>query len=52
VFVSGRLAIIDDGEEGRKIGWNVYGQGDVTIYRNGLPRVFRSGEHFVDDFRA
>jgi cyanophycinase len=42
-----RTAIIDDGEEGRKIGWNVYGQGYVTIYRNGLPRVFKTGEHFI-----
>jgi cyanophycinase len=47
-----RTALLDDGEEGRKIGWHVYGQGSVSIYRNGLPTVFKTGEHFVDDFRV
>lgn len=47
-----RTAMLDDGEEGRKIGWYVYGQGSVSIYRNGLPKVFKAGEHFIDDFRV
>ena len=47
-----RTALIDDGEEGRKIGWHVYGQGSVLIYRNGLPTMFKTSEHFIDDFRA
>ena len=47
-----RTAMLDDGQEGRKVGWNVYGQGSVSIYRNGLPTVFKTGEHFIDDFRV
>ncbi len=47
-----RTALIDVGQEGRKIGWNVYGQGSVSIYRNGLPKVFKADEHFLDDFRV
>ena len=47
-----RTALIDVGEEGRKIGWHVYGQGSVSIYRNGLPTVFKTGEHFSDNFRV
>src|SRR6516165_6977595 len=30
-----RTGMLDDGEQGRKIGWHVYGQGSVSIYRNG-----------------
>jgi cyanophycinase len=47
-----RTALIDDGGEGRKIGWHVYGQGSVSIYRNGEARAFKSGEGFVDSFRG
>jgi cyanophycinase len=47
-----RTGMIDNGEKGRKIGWKVYGQGNVTIYRNGLASVFGSGQGFVDDFRV
>jgi len=46
-----RTGMLDDGEQGRKVGWSVYGQESVTIYRNGLAKVFRNGEGFVDDFR-
>jgi cyanophycinase len=46
-----RTGMLDDGEQGRKIGWKVYGQGSVSIYRNGLPTVFKAGEHFTDGFR-
>lgn len=47
-----RTAMLDEGEQGRKVGWHVYGQGSVSIYRNGLPTVFKAGEHFIDDFRV
>ena len=45
-----RTGMIDDGVEGRKIGWRVYGQGAITLYRGGKPTVYRSGEHFKDNF--
>ena len=46
-----RTGMLDDGDEGRKTGWRVYGQGAVTIYRHGQPTVFRAGESFKDDFK-
>ncbi len=45
-----RTGMLDDGEEGRKVGWCVYGQGDITLYRAGIPAIFHSGEHFSDSF--
>lgn len=45
-----RTGMIDDGEEGRKIGWRVYGEGAVTLYRGGKPTVYKAGESFNDDF--
>jgi cyanophycinase len=42
--------MIDDGEKDRKIGWRVYGQGAVTLYRGGKPTVYRAGESFKDNF--
>jgi cyanophycinase len=45
-----RTGMIDDGEEGRKVGWRVHGQGAVTVYRKGQSRVYRAGESFRDDF--
>ena len=45
-----RTGLLDDGEEGRKVGWRVYGQGAVTLYRRGQPKVYRAGESFKDDF--
>ena len=32
----------------KKIGWRVYGQGTVVIYRRGQPRVYKAGESFTD----
>ena len=46
-----RTGMLDDGDEGRKIGWHVYGQGAVTLYRHGQPTIFRAGESFGDDFK-
>ena len=45
-----RTGMLDDGEDGRKIGWHVYGQGAVTLYRKGQPIVYKAGESFEDDF--
>jgi cyanophycinase len=45
-----RTAMIDECEGGRKIGWHVYGQGAITLYREGKPAIYRSGEDFNDDF--
>ncbi len=45
-----RTGMLDDGDGGRKIGWRVYGQSAVTLYRNGQPTVYGTGESFEDDF--
>jgi cyanophycinase len=45
-----RTGMIDDGQEGRKISWRIYGQGAITLYRGGKPTAYRSGEHFKDNF--
>jgi cyanophycinase len=45
-----QTGMLDDGEAGRKIGWRVYGQGTVTLYRNGQPTVYRAGESFNESF--
>ncbi len=45
-----RTGMLDDGEDGRKIGWHVYGQGAVTLYRKGQPTVYKAGESFEDNF--
>ena len=38
-----RTAMLDDGPAGA---WQVYGQGEVTVYRDGLATAYRSGEQF------
>src|SRR6266568_6229499 len=45
-----RTGTLDDGDGGRKIGWRVYGQGAVTLYRGGQPTVYKAGESFNDSF--
>jgi len=45
-----RTGMLDDGDAGRKVGWNVYGQGNVTLYRNGSPLTHKRGETFIDNF--
>jgi cyanophycinase len=47
-----RTGMLDDGEEGRKIGWRVYGQGAITLYRGGKPVIHHTGERFIDDFSS
>src|SRR5262249_10953615 len=45
-----RTGMIDDGVSGRKRGWSVYGQGAVTLYRDGKHTTYNKGETFSDDF--
>jgi cyanophycinase len=45
-----RTGMLDDGDGGRKVGWRVYGQGAVTLYRGGQPTEYKAGESFNDDF--
>ena len=45
-----QTGMFDDGQEGKKAGWRVYGKGAVTLYRNGHPTVYRSGLAFKEDF--
>ncbi len=45
-----RTGMLDDGDEGRKVGWRVYGQEAVTLYRRGQSKVYRAGESFREDF--
>lgn len=45
-----QTGMLDDGPEGLKVAWRVYGKGSVTLYRHGKPTVYRSGEFFNEDF--
>ena len=45
-----QTGMLDDGDGGRKISWRIYGQGAVTLYRNGQPTIYKAGESFNDDF--
>ena len=45
-----QTGMLDDGPAGRKVGWRVYGKGSVTLYRQGKPTVYKSGETFNEDF--
>ena len=45
-----RTGMLDDGDEGRKVGWRVYGQGTLTLYRRGQPKMYGAGESFREDF--
>lgn len=45
-----RTGMLDDGDGERKTVWRVYGQGTVTIYREGRPTVHMAGEEFTDNF--
>lgn len=47
-----RTGMLDDGENGRKIDWHIYGQGAITLYRGGKPVVHHTGERFNDDFSS
>lgn len=45
-----RTGMLDDGPDGRKAGWRVYGQGAVTLYHQGTPSAFPSGASFTEQF--
>ena len=45
-----QTGVLDDGPEGRKVGWRVYGKGAVTLYHHRKTTVYRSGESFNEDF--
>lgn len=47
-----RTGMLDDGADGKKTGWRVYGQGAVTIYRGGTPTMYTRGQAFKDNFHA
>jgi cyanophycinase len=47
-----RTGLLDDGPAGRKMGWRVYGQGAVTLYRQGKTSVYKDGASFEDNFLA
>jgi hypothetical protein len=49
-FASVQSGMLDDGDGGRKIGWRVYGQGAVTLYRGGKHTIYRAGKSFEEDF--
>jgi cyanophycinase len=45
-----RTGMLDDGAHGRMVGWQIYGQGSVTLYRQGKPSVFPAGASFTERF--
>jgi cyanophycinase len=42
--------MLDDGSQEKKRAWSVYGEGSVTLYRQGKPTVYKAGTHFADTF--
>jgi cyanophycinase len=44
IGIDERTGMLDDSDEGR---WRVYGQGAVTLYHEGQPRIHREGESFT-----
>ncbi len=50
VGIDEHTGMIDDGEGDKKSTWHVYGQGAVTLYRQGKAVVYRTGETFTDTF--
>jgi cyanophycinase len=47
-----QTGMLDDGPEGKKVSWHVYGKGAITLYRHGHPTIYKSGENFNEDFTA
>ncbi|GHO96196.1 cyanophycinase [Reticulibacter mediterranei] len=45
-----RTGLIDDAGTNRKTDWRVYGQGAISIYRNGSTAIYHAGKTFTDSF--
>jgi cyanophycinase len=45
-----RTGMLDDAGTNRKADWRVYGQGAVSVYRNGSAVVYHANETFTDSF--
>ncbi len=45
-----RTGMLDDAGTNKKTDWRVYGQGAVSVYRNGSAELYRTGETFTDSF--
>ena len=52
IGIDEHTGLIDDGPGSRLTSWRVYGQGNVTIYRQGQPLVYGPGQQFDDTFRG
>ena len=50
VGIDERTALIDDGEDGKRLHWNIYGQGAVTLYRQASPMRYNVGQRLIDSF--
>jgi cyanophycinase len=50
IGIDERTGLLDDGPGARKSSWRVSGQGNVTLYRQGQPVVYPSGQQFDDAF--
>ena len=50
IGIDERTGMLDDGPGEKRASWRVYGQGAVTLYRNGKPTVYRAGASFNDSF--
>ncbi len=45
-----QTGMLDDGPQGQKVSWRVYGKGALTLYRHTQPTIYKSGESFNEDF--
>ena len=45
-----QTGMLDDGPQGQKVSWRVYGKGAVTIYRHTQPTIYKSGAIINEDF--
>lgn len=54
IGIDERTGMIDNGANERQMLWQVYGQGEVTLYRHGQPEQHTQGESFslVNPFEA
>ncbi len=50
IGIDEQTGIINDAHDGSKDNWHVYGAGLVTLYHNGEPTEYQSGESFEENF--